>query len=560
MSNAARLRWEPCSGGSPHRAPPPPSSPQRTIKRRVFNPPRNGRAAKGVSPPNAPGGAGELGRSRPWMVHAEAGTLRVLPAGLSGGAGAEPESPAALRGKLGVRPCRIASLLLWFAWLQRELSSRVGSVSPRVWRAATGGHDGADFWDGSVLLSPTSEAPPGCPGPARALRGCHELQGQLPPFAGCPALAIVPAPASLSCTSPAAPRPLSPPRGGGRCLQRCSSSLCCRVLLLELRFSRPCRFAAGVRPACFAGRGALNTSDPPPQAAFCPAPLPPHHYLSLPRAPCPHTAPCRHIFQPKTRREPDETLRVPEDPRTGCAMGSHGRSHPKSLGSAWPQGQLWGPLSGHPKPHRDTGTLSQGSAPAGPSRTGWIGVLPSPSEPRCHQHRGTADPEATRERFPMNWHPLRLCQTPVPSAEGGTDPPGPPRPWEGSVKGGRGSSRTQPDIFLSCVGGSDLVWSTFEQEARCHPVPAAWPHGEDQKGVRASAERGPVGQHRRRAGFVLLSLHHTSATASTPLTAGPGKGWAQLRHGSCAGLWGPRAAQALVPAGGRTERWWEQRT
>lgn len=407
--------------------------------------------------------------------------------------------------------------------------------------------------------APPARLPQGAPGLPAPFGGATNFKGSSPP-AGCPALAIVPAPASLSCTSPAAPRPLSPPRGGGRCLQRCSSSLCCRVLLLELRFSRPCRFAAGVRPACFAGRGALNTSDPPPQAAFCPAPLPPHHYLSLPRAPCPHTAPCRHIFQPKTRREPDETLRVPEDPRTGCAMGSHGRSHPKSLGSAWPQGQLWGPLSGHPKPHRDTGTLSQGSAPAGPSRTGWIGVLPSPSEPRCHQHRGTADPEATRERFPMNWHPLRLCQTPVPSAEGGTDPPGPPRPWEGSVKGGRGSSRTQPDIFLSCVGGSDLVWSTFEQEARCHPVPAAWPHGEDQKGVRASAERGPVGQHRRRAGFVLLSLHHTSATASTPLTAVPGKGWAQLRHGSCAGLWGRRAAQALVPAGGRTERWWEQRT
>lgn len=122
----------------------------------------------------------------------------------------------------------------------------------------------------------------GCPGPAHTLRGCHELQGQLPPSAGCPALAIVPAPASLSCTSPAAARPPSPPRGGGRCLQRCSSSLCCRVLLLELCFSRPCRFAAGVRPACFAGRGALNTSDPPPQAAFCPAPLPPHHSLSLP--------------------------------------------------------------------------------------------------------------------------------------------------------------------------------------------------------------------------------------------------------------------------------------
>lgn len=209
MSNAARLRWEPCSGGSPHRAPPPPSSPQRTIKRRVFNPPRNGRAAKGVSPPNAPGGAGELGRSRPWMVHAEAGTLRVLPAGLSGGAGAEPESPAALRGKLGVRPCRIASLLLWFAWLQRELSSRVGSVSPRVWRAATGGHDGADFWDGSVSLSPTSEAPPGCPGPARALRGCHGLQGQLPPcrvprsrHRPCPSLLVLHVPGSTTSPVP----------------------------------------------------------------------------------------------------------------------------------------------------------------------------------------------------------------------------------------------------------------------------------------------------------------------------------------------------------------------
>lgn len=365
--------------------------------------------------------------------------------------------------------------------LVAESSRVVGSVSPRVWRAATGGHDGADFWDGSVSLSPTSEAPRGAPGLPAPLGGAADFKGSSPP-AGCPALTIVPAPAFLSCTSLAAPRPLSPPRGGGRCLQRCSSSLWCRVLLLELRFSRPCRFVAGVRPACFAGRGTLNTSDPPPQAAFCPAPLPPHRYLSLPRAPCPHTAPCSHIFQPKTQHEPSETLRVPEDPRTGCAMGSHGRSHPKSLGSAWPRGQLWGPLSGHLEPRRDTGTLSQGSAPAGPSRTGWIRVLPSPSEPRCHHHHGTADPEATRERFPMNWHPLRLCQTPVPSAEGGTDPPGPPRPWEGSVKGGRGSSRTQPDIFLSCVGGSDLVWSTFEQEARCHPVPAAWPRGEDQKG------------------------------------------------------------------------------
>lgn len=62
MSNAARLRWEPCSGGSPHRAPPPPSSPQRTIKRRVFNPPRNGRAAKGVSPPQRPGGGRRAGK------------------------------------------------------------------------------------------------------------------------------------------------------------------------------------------------------------------------------------------------------------------------------------------------------------------------------------------------------------------------------------------------------------------------------------------------------------------------------------------------------------------
>lgn len=61
-----------------------------------------------------------------------------------------------------------------------------------------------------------------------------------------------------------------------------------------------------------------------------------------------------------------------------------------------------------------------------------------------------------------------------------------------------------------------------------------------------------VGQHCGRAGFVLRYLYHTNA----PLTAAAAKGWARLRHRSCAGLRGPRAAQTLVPAGGHTECLW----
>lgn len=214
------LRWEPGSGGSPHHhAPPPPSSPQRTINATSSTHP--GMAVLRRAPPPAPG-AGELGRSRPWMVHAEAGTLRVLPAGLSGGAGAEPEGPAAVRGKLGVSPCRIASLLLWFAWLQR---ARVVGRCRFGFGGQRPGDTTAQTLGSLGLAQPRERGSPGCHGPACALRGVPRTSRAGPPPAGCPALAIVPAPTSLSCMSPAAPGPLSPPRGGGRCLQRCSSSL-----------------------------------------------------------------------------------------------------------------------------------------------------------------------------------------------------------------------------------------------------------------------------------------------------------------------------------------------
>lgn len=50
--------------------------PTMNNKRHVFNPPQNGRAAKGPPTPRAD----QLGRSLLWMVHAEVGPLRVPPA------------------------------------------------------------------------------------------------------------------------------------------------------------------------------------------------------------------------------------------------------------------------------------------------------------------------------------------------------------------------------------------------------------------------------------------------------------------------------------------------
>lgn len=56
-------------------------------------------------------------------------------------------------------------------------------------------------------------------------------------------------------------------------------------------------------------------------------------------------------------------------------------------------------------------------------------------------------------------------------------PTGALQPWEGSVRGGRGSSRTEPSVFLCCVGGSDPVPASGSSVT---PVPAAQPHGQSQ--------------------------------------------------------------------------------
>ena len=62
----------------------------------------------------------------------------------------------------------------------------------------------------------------------------------------------------------------------------------------------------------------------------------------------------------------------------------------------------------------------------------------------------------------------RVGVTPRPSPV----PAGAPRPWEESVKGGGGSSRTEPSVFLSCVGGSDLVSASGSPA-----LPLRWPPG-----------------------------------------------------------------------------------
>lgn len=48
-------------------------------------------------------------------------------------------------------------------------------------------------------------------------------------------------------------------------------------------------------------------------------------------------------------------------------------------------------------------------------------------------------------------------------------PAGAPQPWEGSVRGGRGSSRTEPSVFLSCVRGSDPESASEAQPPLCQP-------------------------------------------------------------------------------------------
>lgn len=125
------------------------------------------------------------------------------------------------------------------------------------------------------------------------------------------------------------------------------------------------------------------------------------------------------------------------------------------------------------------------------------------------------------------------------------------------------------------MGGKRQRWQRKQQDrARHFPFLRGW-LGPGVEHVRAGSPlspragclapwRGPkggsepwqrvvlVGQHRGRAGFVLRYLYHTNA----PLTAAAAKGWARLRHRSCAGLRGPRAAQTLVPAGGHTECLW----
>ena len=89
--------------------------PTMNNKRHVFNPPHM--AVLRRAPP--PGGAGELGRSLPWMVHVEAGTLSVPVA--FGRCWSRAGEPCCV-GKLWVTPCRIAGLSLGLLGC-RELTS-----------------------------------------------------------------------------------------------------------------------------------------------------------------------------------------------------------------------------------------------------------------------------------------------------------------------------------------------------------------------------------------------------------------------------------------------------
>lgn len=57
-------------------------------------------------------------------------------------------------------------------------------------------------------------------------------------------------------------------------------------------------------------------------------------------------------------------------------------------------------------------------------------------------------------------------------------PAGAPWPWEGSVRGGGGSSRTEPSVFLSCVGGLDLMCAPGSPNT---PVPVPAPGSEPRQ-------------------------------------------------------------------------------
>ena len=135
----------------------------------------------------------------------------------------------------------------------------------------------------------------------------------------------------------------------------------------------------------------------------------------------------------------------------------------------------------------------------------------------------------------------RVGVTPRPSPV----PAGAPRPWEGSVKGGGGSSRTEPSVFLSCVGGSDLV-SASGSPALPPPL-AAQPHGEDQRQGRSLGSArllwGCTPQRWRWAGVVLANLCRMNAPAS-----GHRAGRLSAKEGLCCGaepvrqrLWGTHA-------------------
>lgn len=89
-------------------------------------------------------------------------------------------------------------------------------------------------------------------------------------------------------------------------------------------------------------------------------------------------------------------------------------------------------------------------------------------------------------------------------------PTGAPRPWEGSVKGGGGSSRTEPSVFLSRVGGSDPV------SASGSPVlPLRRPPGQHQRRAQSPNSHGAcMASRRRRAGVMLTNLCRTNVPAS----------------------------------------------
>lgn len=91
-------------------------------------------------------------------------------------------------------------------------------------------------------------------------------------------------------------------------------------------------------------------------------------------------------------------------------------------------------------------------------------------------------------------HEQRVGVTPRPSPI----PAGAPRPWEGSVKGGRGSGRMEPSIFLSCVGGSDPVSASGSPMLPPRQLPGLT--ARTNVGIRASAAPGCGGAARHSDG------------------------------------------------------------